>query len=182
MKASVKKIRLRGARQNNLKGIDLDLPPGKLIVITGLSGDPAYAEQFHAWATTLIDAAVERYGLAPDQVIYLAEKVEVPVPAGAVGAAAPPEAEDPAFEASAAFAEDTTFDGAPKTPPSTSPTFDGARPGLVFKTGPQGVGYYSDPAQVHRCLVDPLGGRRLVEDGYPNFGMSVLGHNEAEVR
>ena len=38
MKASVKKIRLRGARQNNLKGIDLDLPPGKLIVITGLSG------------------------------------------------------------------------------------------------------------------------------------------------
>ena len=49
----------------------------QLLVITGLSGDPAYAEQFHAWATTLIDAAVERYGLAPDQVIYLAEKVEV---------------------------------------------------------------------------------------------------------
>merc|ERR1719247_553794 len=43
-------------------------------------------------------------------------------------AAPPVSAEDPAFEASAAFA--------------------GARPGQVFKTGPQGVGYYSDPAQV----------------------------------
>ncbi len=31
-------IRLRGVRQNNLKGFDLDLPLGKLIVITGLSG------------------------------------------------------------------------------------------------------------------------------------------------
>jgi len=31
-------IRLRGARQNNLKGVDLDLPLGKLIVVTGLSG------------------------------------------------------------------------------------------------------------------------------------------------
>ena len=31
-------IRLRGVRHNNLKGFDLDLPLGKLIVITGLSG------------------------------------------------------------------------------------------------------------------------------------------------
>jgi excinuclease ABC subunit A len=31
-------IRLRGVRQNNLKNFDLDLPLGKLIVITGLSG------------------------------------------------------------------------------------------------------------------------------------------------
>ena len=31
-------IRLRGARQNNLQGLDLDLPLGKLIVVTGLSG------------------------------------------------------------------------------------------------------------------------------------------------
>ena len=42
--------------------------------------------------------------------------------------AAPTAERDSAFEASAAFA--------------------GARPGQVFKTGPQGVGYYSDPAQV----------------------------------
>ena len=31
-------IRLRGVRQNNLKGFDLDLPIGKLTVVTGLSG------------------------------------------------------------------------------------------------------------------------------------------------
>src|SRR3954470_11948304 len=31
-------IRLRGVRHNNLKNFDLDLPIGKMIVITGLSG------------------------------------------------------------------------------------------------------------------------------------------------
>jgi excinuclease ABC subunit A len=31
-------VRLRGVRHNNLKGFDLDLPAGKLIVVTGLSG------------------------------------------------------------------------------------------------------------------------------------------------
>jgi excinuclease ABC subunit A len=36
--ASPNSIRLRNVRQNNLKGFDLDLPLGKLIVITGLSG------------------------------------------------------------------------------------------------------------------------------------------------
>jgi len=30
-------IRLRGVRQNNLKGIDLDLPVGRRVVVTGLS-------------------------------------------------------------------------------------------------------------------------------------------------
>ena len=45
-------IRIRGARQNNLRGIDLDLPLGELIVVTGPSGsgksslafDTIYAE------------------------------------------------------------------------------------------------------------------------------------------
>jgi len=45
-------IRLRGVRHNNLKGFDLDLPLGQLIVVTGLSGsgksslafDTLYAE------------------------------------------------------------------------------------------------------------------------------------------
>ncbi|MGE9293664.1 MAG: excinuclease ABC subunit UvrA, partial [Puniceicoccales bacterium] len=35
---SPESIRLRGVRQNNLKGFDLDLPLGQLIVVTGLSG------------------------------------------------------------------------------------------------------------------------------------------------
>ena len=45
-------LRVRGARQNNLKGIDLDLPLGSLIAVTGVSGsgksslafDTLYAE------------------------------------------------------------------------------------------------------------------------------------------
>ena len=48
-----------------------------ILVITGLSGDPAYAEEFHQWATTLIDAAIDRYELPAENVIYLAEKIDL---------------------------------------------------------------------------------------------------------
>ena len=37
-KPAPESIRLRGVRQNNLKGFDLDLPLGRYIVVTGLSG------------------------------------------------------------------------------------------------------------------------------------------------
>ena len=33
-----KEIHIRGARVNNLQNIDLDIPLGKLVVITGISG------------------------------------------------------------------------------------------------------------------------------------------------
>jgi len=36
--ARAAEIRIRGARQNNLKGFDLNLPLGRVIVVTGLSG------------------------------------------------------------------------------------------------------------------------------------------------
>lgn len=38
MKKIPEVIRLRGVRQNNLKGIDIEIPVGKLVVVTGLSG------------------------------------------------------------------------------------------------------------------------------------------------
>ena len=55
------KIVIKGARQNNLKGIDLELPKGRLIVITGVSGsgksslafDTIYAEGYRRYVESL---------------------------------------------------------------------------------------------------------------------------------
>ncbi|HYF60623.1 MAG TPA: excinuclease ABC subunit A, partial [Burkholderiaceae bacterium] len=63
-------IRIRGARQNNLRGLDLDIPTGQLVVVTGVSGsgksslvfDTLYAEgqrryveTFSAYARQFLD-------------------------------------------------------------------------------------------------------------------------------
>ena len=64
------KIIIRGARENNLKGIDLDLPKNKLIVMTGVSGsgksslafDTIYAEGQRRYVESLSSYARQFLG------------------------------------------------------------------------------------------------------------------------
>ncbi|MEE3409735.1 MAG: hypothetical protein VZQ95_10105, partial [Erysipelotrichaceae bacterium] len=64
------KIIIRGARVNNLKNIDLDLPRNKLIVMTGLSGsgktslafDTIYAEGQRRYVESLSSYARQFLG------------------------------------------------------------------------------------------------------------------------
>lgn len=44
-----------------------------LVVVAGIGGDPAYTARFLEWATTLRSAAIERYGVAEERVVVLAE-------------------------------------------------------------------------------------------------------------
>ena len=45
----------------------------RLVVISGLPGEPKYAESFHAWSASLVDAARSRYGVADSSIVWLAE-------------------------------------------------------------------------------------------------------------
>src|SRR5580765_8978069 len=64
------RIEIRGARQHNLKNIDLDLPRDKLVVITGLSGsgksslafDTIYAEGQRRYVESLSSYARQFLG------------------------------------------------------------------------------------------------------------------------
>lgn len=44
-----------------------------LVIIAGLGGEETYRERFHEWSTTMRQAAIDKAGLAPEQIFYLAE-------------------------------------------------------------------------------------------------------------
>jgi len=46
---------------------------GHVLVVVGLGGDHENAERFHRWASAIVDAAKDRYGLPPESVVYLGE-------------------------------------------------------------------------------------------------------------
>ena len=48
-----------------------------LLVVTGLGGGADYTDRFHAWATTLLDAAAARYELPAGNITYLGEKPDL---------------------------------------------------------------------------------------------------------
>jgi hypothetical protein len=48
-------------------------PGSHLLVVVGLGGDNESAERFHRWASVIVDAARDRYGLPAEDVIYLGE-------------------------------------------------------------------------------------------------------------
>ncbi len=47
-----------------------------LLVISGASGAEEYRDRFHGWGSKVVQAAVDKYGLDPADVIWLAERPE----------------------------------------------------------------------------------------------------------
>jgi hypothetical protein len=47
-----------------------------LLVVVGLAGDPEHAELFQRWASSLVDGATGRLGIAQDHVVYLSDQPE----------------------------------------------------------------------------------------------------------
>ncbi len=76
-------IRLRGVRQNNLKGFDVDIPVGQLVVVTGLSGagksslvfDTLHAEGQRRYVETFSPYVRQFLELLPSPALDSAENV-----------------------------------------------------------------------------------------------------------
>ena len=48
----------------------------RVLIVVGLGGDPEYRETFHGWASALRSAALERFGVAGERIVYLGERPE----------------------------------------------------------------------------------------------------------
>jgi hypothetical protein len=80
-----------------------------LAVVVGLAGDPEHAELFQRWASTLVDGATGRLGIARDHVFYLTDQPEKD-PKRATGKSTRPEVERVLTEiAKTAKADDVVF-------------------------------------------------------------------------
>ena len=70
-------IKIRGASQHNLKGIDVDLPRGKMIAITGVSGSGKSSLAFHTLYAEGQRRYVESLSVYARQFLDQLEKPEV---------------------------------------------------------------------------------------------------------
>src|SRR5271169_633457 len=70
-------IRLRGVRQNNLKGFDLDVPLGRYVVVTGLSGAGKSSLVFEALHAEGQRRYVETFSAYTRQFLELLDKPRV---------------------------------------------------------------------------------------------------------
>src|SRR5215212_5670820 len=70
-------IRLRGVRHHNLKNFDLDLPIGKLIVVTGLSGSGKSSLAFDTLFAEGQRRYIETFSPYAQQFFYLIHKPQI---------------------------------------------------------------------------------------------------------